>query len=313
VAQADSPSVIGFAPQSGNYLGIVTTEVTRENMGRYSMREPRGVVITRVAEDSPASRAGLKAGDVILRFDNEPVTTHNKLQRLISEAAPEQTVRLGISRNGSEQEVSVTVGRRKNSFQNIFEAYPSQGTEEARRALDQMRQNQGTMSFFAGRRIGINTTPLTKQLAEYFGVTAGHGLLITSVVENSPAARAGLKAGDVIIDADGEKVESSGDLSRAINRKNEGTVTLKIVRDRNSMSVTVTPEKRETGALTISPELLEIEMGELEIKLPTLIQFPLIKPIRIQPVKFPKVKISPKQLEMLRKLEGMTLEDLTLL
>lgn len=313
VAQAESPFALGFSPQGGNYLGVVTAEVTRENMGRYNMREPRGVAITRVAEDSPASRAGLKAGDVILRFDNEPVTTHNKLQRLISEAAPEQAVRLGISRGGAEQEVTVTVGRRQSSFQSVFEALPAQpNAEEARRAMDALRNQQG-MSFFTGRRIGVSTTELTKQLADYFGVAGGRGVLVTTVAENSPASRAGLKAGDVITEADGEKVESSGDLSRVINRKSEGVVTLRVMRDRNPMTLTVTPEKRETGAITVSPELLEIETGALEIKIPQIIELPQIAPIRIAPVKLPKVKISPKQLEQLRKLENLKLDELMML
>jgi serine protease Do len=311
--QAVSASPVAIAIQGGNYLGISTAEVTRENMGRYNMREPRGLAITQVAEDSPATRAGLKAGDVILRFDNEAVTTHSKLQRLISEAAPEQNVRLGISRNGAEQEVTITVGRRKNSFQNIFETFPAQApTAEAQRSLELLRRNQGPLGFFPGRRIGITTTQLTKQLADYFGITSGRGLLVTSVTENSPAARAGLKAGDVITEVDGEKVESSGDLSRAVNRKNEGAVTLKVMRDRSPMTLTVTPEKREAGAISITPELFEIELGDLGITLPTIdISVPLIKPIKIQPVKLPKVKISPKQLEQLRKLEGLNLESLT--
>ncbi|HEX8177423.1 MAG TPA: PDZ domain-containing protein [Pyrinomonadaceae bacterium] len=310
----ETPFSFDFAAQGGNYLGVTTTEVTRENMGRYNMREPRGMAVTRVAEDSPAARAGLKAGDVILRFDNEPVTTHNKLQRLISEAAPEQSVRLAISRNGAEQEVTVTIGRRKSGYQSIFESYPTQqqGAEQARRALEDFR-NQGAVGFFASRRIGINTTSLTKQLADYFGVTGGHGLLVTSVGENSPAARAGLKAGDVIVEADGEKVESSGDLSRTINRKNEGSVNLRIIRDRNSMNVTVTPEKREAGALTVSPEALGVQLEPLKIELPTIdIGVGKIKPITVRPITLPRIKISPKQLEQLRKLEGLKPEGLNL-
>lgn len=312
LVEAETPFSLAFSSQSGNYLGVTTTEVTRENMGRYSLREPRGVAITRVAEDSPAARAGLRTGDVILRFDGEAVTTRNKLQRLISEAAPEQSVRLGISRNGAEQEVTVTLIRRSGSFQSMFESYPAQqqGAEQARRALEDLR-DQGTMGFFSGRRIGINTTPLTKQLADYFGVTGGRGLLVTSVAENSPAARAGIKAGDVITEADGEKVESSGDLSRTINRRNEGPVNLRIVRDRNSMNVTVTPEKRETGAISVSPELLGVELEPLKIELPTIdIGVGQIKPIKIRPITLPKVKISPRQLEQLRRLEGLNLENL---
>jgi serine protease Do len=316
-AQADSSPSVTLFTSGGNYLGIAVQEVTRENMGRYNLREPRGLVITKVAEDSPAARAGIKTGDVILSFDGEQVTTYRKLQRLISEAAPEQMVRLSISRNGAQQEVSVTVGRRQSGFQDLFKAFPAQQSAEAGRAFELLQRNQGTIGFGFGRRIGISTTQLSKQLADYFGVTGGRGLLITAVAENSPAARAGLKAGDVIIDADGEKVESSGDLSRAINRKTEGAVTLRIVRDRNSMAVSVTPEKRESGAISITPELLEIEPGSVEIALPTIdIRLPQLRqitPITIPRISIPKIRIKPKQLEQLRKLEDLNLESLMLL
>jgi serine protease Do len=314
-AQADSSPAISIDMSGGNYMGLAAVEVTRENMGRYNLREPRGLVITRVAEDSPAARAGLKVGDVILRFDGEQVTTYRKLQRLISEAAPEQNVRLGISRSGSEQEVSLALGHRQNSFEALSRVYGAQANaQQAQRALEGLR-NQGTIGFGWGRRIGINTTQLTKQLADYFGVSGGRGLLITSVVENSPAARAGLKAGDVITDVDGEKVESAGDLSRALSRKNEGAVNLKVVRDRGSLSLSVTPEKREPGAFSISPELFEIDTGSFEIALPTIdIRLPQIKqvtPITIPRINLPKIKIKPEQLEKLRKLES--LEDWVLL
>jgi serine protease Do len=315
-AQADGSSAVTLGFSGGNYIGITTAEVTRENMGRYNMREPRGVVVTRVAEDSPASRAGLKAGDVILSFDNEPVTSHRKLQRLISEAAPEQNVRLRISRGGAEQELSVTIGERRNGFQNLFN-YPAdrQGVQQAQRALEQFGMDRGNWGFQTGRRIGINTTQLTKQLADYFGVPGGRGVLVTSVAENSPAARAGLKAGDVITETDGEKIESSGDLSRAINRKTDGSVTLKVVRDRNPMTITVTPEKSETGAILISPGLPEIDTTDMEIVLPTIdIKMPQMKPITLPRIKVPAIRIKPQQLEQLRKLEKLNqqLENLKL-
>jgi S1-C subfamily serine protease len=304
-AQVDSSPVISMG---GNYMGLAAVEVTRENMGRYNLREPRGLVITRVAEDSPASRAGLKVGDVILRFDGEQVTTYRKLQRLISEAAPEQLVRLGISRNGSEQEVSITLGSRQDYFQLLSRTYTPQAGADAQRALEGLR-DRGTIGFGWGRRIGVNTTPLTKQLADYFGVAAGRGLLVTTVTENSPASRAGLKAGDVITDVDGEKIESAGDLSRAFNRKTDGAVNLRIVRDRGTLNLSVTPDKREPGAISISPELFEIDPGSFEIALPTIdIRLPQIKqvtPVVIPRITLPKIKIKPQQLEMLRRLENV--------
>lgn len=313
--QAETAPAIALGAVGGNYLGVTTTEVTRENMGRYNLREPRGVVITRVAEGSPAARAGLMAGDVILRFDNEQVMTFRKLQRLISEAAPEQNIRLAISRNGSEQEISVTLGKRLSGYQGLIGAFPVQQGEEARRSLELLQRNQGAIGFGWGRRIGVSTTQLTKQLADYFGITGGKGLLITTVAENSPAARAGLKAGDVITDAEGERIESSGDLSRAINRKTDGDVTLTVVRDRSQRTIRVTPEKREAGAISISPELLDIDLGSVEITMPSInLRLPQIKqaiPINLPRIKIPQIKIKPEQLRMLEKLQS--LESLTLI
>lgn len=308
-AQAASAPVVAIAQSGGNYLGIATLEVTRENMGRYNLREPRGVAVTRVAAGSPAERAGLKVGDVILSFDGERVTTFSKLQRLLGEAAPEQNVRLTISRNGTEQEISVTLGRRKDSWQSLSDIYGAQPAAEARRALEQLQRNQGATGFGGSRRVGVSTTQLTQQLADYFGVTGGRGLLVTAVAENSPAARAGLKAGDVITAVDGEKVESAGDLSRTINRKNEGDISLTIIRDRKERALRVTPEKREPGAISILPDILQIEPIQIEIPMPTIdIRLPQIKqtiPIIIPRTVIPKIKIKPEQLRMLESLQNL--------
>src|SRR5205085_1007126 len=98
-----------------------------ETMSRYGLAgEPRGVAVLSVAKDSPAARAGLQKGDVLLRFDGEAVTSVAKLQRLIHEAAPEQAVRLTISRNGAEQEVTVTLGQRAMT-DGGFELRPFEG------------------------------------------------------------------------------------------------------------------------------------------------------------------------------------------
>src|SRR6185312_10217872 len=74
---------------------------------------------------------------------------------------------------------------------------------------------------------------VNQRLADFFGVVDGQGVLITSVTENSPAAKAGLKAGDVITAVDGEKIDGAGDLSRAINKQKDGEITLTVVRDKN--------------------------------------------------------------------------------
>ncbi len=108
-----------------------------------------------------------------------------------------------------------------------------------------MDKDSFVFSFGGGRRIGVSTVQLTKQLADYFGIADGKGVLVTSVSDDSPAARAGIRAGDVIISVDGEKVEGSGDVSRAINKKKDGDVTLTVIRDKNQRSITVTPKAAE--------------------------------------------------------------------
>ena len=223
-------------------------------MERYNLREARGVAVSKVVEGSPAEKAGLKKGDVVLRFNGEEVTSVRKLNRMISEVAPDRVVRLTISRNGSEQEMSITVGKRED-----FNTLIAPGGELSGRLLDELKRAPGayTYSFGSGRRIGVSTSTLTKQLAGYFGVAGGKGLLITSVKENSPAEKAGLKAGDVIIDADGEKIEQVGDLSGAINRKSEGEITLTIVRDKSERAIRVTPEKG--GAMPFLAPEFDIE------------------------------------------------------
>lgn len=234
----------------GVCLGVSTEDVSKENMTRYGMRDVRGVGVTEVIKDSPAEKAGLRKDDVILRFDGESVTSVRKLTRLVSESSADQTVRLTISRGGAEQEVTATLSKR--DFNGLLRGKINdeiwKGAERDWPKIEMGKlENLGDGNFvfaLGNRRIGVSTQTLSKQLAEYFGVKDG-GILITSVTENSPAAKAGLKAGDVITAIDGEKVSSSGDITRALNKKETGEVSLTVIRDKNMRTVTLTPEKSE--------------------------------------------------------------------
>ncbi len=252
-AAPELPDNFTFHFNGGSFLGIYTEEITRENMGRYNLREVRGVAISKVIEGSPAEKAGLKKDDVVVRFNGEDVTSVRKLNRLISEVAPDHAARVTISRSGGEQELSVTLAQRKD-FTTAMTLPRMDG--QSRKELENLFGNQGTFNLALGssRRIGVSTTVLTKQLADYFGAAAGHGVLLTSVRDDSPAAKAGLKAGDIITEVDGEKIEDAGDLSRAINRKTEGEITLTIVRDKSQRTIRVTPEKGE-GMQYFTPEM----------------------------------------------------------
>lgn len=271
-----------FVMNGGAFLGVGSEDISKENMGRYGMREVRGVGVTQVLKDSPAEKAGLKKDDVILRFDGESVTSVRKLSRLVAESSADQTVRITISRAGAEQEVSATLAKHKMAdllsasirddvFKGIEKSFPEMNEK------DWPKIGDGNLVFSMGanRRIGVGTQTLTKQLADYFGAKDG-GVLITSVAENTPAARAGLKAGDVITAIDGEKVDSSGDIARTINKKQEGEITLTVLRDHSTKTFTLTPEKSKEPMI-----LRPGTMGTRRVVIPS-IQVPAVPAINVE-------------------------------
>ena len=247
------PMVWSFQTGGESFLGIETQEITKENFSKFGLSNVRGVAVEKVVENSPAANAGLQAGDVILRFNGDEVTSVRKLSRLINEVAPDHQATLTILRGGSESEITVTMGKREPQFYNGN--FTMKMPEMPKTPKVQVTtpgfiwKNNGQNGLFIGssRQIGVSTTSLTKQLGDYFGVAEGTGVLITNVRENSPAAKAGLKAGDVIIEVEGKEVKNSLDLMRTIAEKKEGEVTLTIIRDKNRQTVRVTPEEMKGG------------------------------------------------------------------
>ena len=256
-----------FFDGDGSYLGVQTADVNKENFAKFGLREVRGVVVEKVVEGSPAAAAGLQNGDVIVKFNGEEITSARKLTRLVGEVAPDHQVRITVLRGGNERELTATLAKRPApKFENgAFEMRVPQGgvdipsipgfppTGEFPR-IRTFPEGQGDVFVWRGggsRQIGIGVSPLTKQLADYFGIADGKGLLVNNVRENSPASRAGLKAGDIIVEVDGKAVSGDFDLIRAINDKKEGDVSLTIIRDRNRQTINVTPEamKGDPGAI----------------------------------------------------------------
>ena len=256
----------------GSYLGVETADVTKENFSKLGLREVRVVAVEKVLDGSPAQTAGVQSGDVILKFNGEDVTSVRKLTRLIGEVAPDHQARISVLRGGSERELTVTLGKRPTPK---FEggAFGAIGPDRFGRLgfppmapvapmadmpnLPPMTESplfrgypgddRDVMVFrgVSGRRIGISVTGLTKQLSDHYGVEGG--VMINHVRENSAAAKAGLKAGDIIVQVEGKEIKSDVDLIRAIGEKKEGSVTLTIVRGGNRQTISVTPEEVKGG------------------------------------------------------------------
>ena len=302
-----------FFIQGDGFLGVYAENISRENMGRYRVNQVRGVGVTQVVKDSPAEKAGLRKDDVILRIEGENITSVRKLNRIVSELAPDQSVKITVSRGGTEQDVTATIGKRSNSsfagdlLRGAPRIWKWEGTEPREWKFEGplrdrlLENNQGDLSFMLGnsRRIGVTTAELTKQLADYFGVTGGKGVLVTSVTDNGPAAKAGVRAGDVITAVDGEAIDSPGDISRIINRKKEGDVTLTVIRNKSQQTIHVTPNegggfpvilgRPQVGRRIVIPRI-EIPTPEIDIAMPS-ITIPSIPAININ---MPRIRVAPR-------------------
>ena len=230
-----------------SYLGIGVVEITPERAKALKLKDERGVEVAHVEENSPASKAGLKEGDVVLEYNGMPVQGMEQFVRLVRETPAGRQAKLAIWRNGSAQDVMITVGARKGM---VIETPNGPLTLPAIPPIPPMPPIeiprfemtwQSAMLGIEGESLGQH-----QQFAEFFGVT--DGVLVKSVIRNSAADKAGLKAGDVIVKVDGAKVGSTREITSQLrsvrSRKN---VPVTVVRDKKEMSFTVNLDDNRGG------------------------------------------------------------------
>jgi predicted metalloprotease with PDZ domain len=256
-----------YAPAAGrSYLGVDIRDVTTDRMAALKLKEERGVEITMVDADAPAGKAGLREHDVILDFNGTAVESEEQLRRLIREVPPGRTVTLGLSRDGAPMKVNVQLADHgtvvAQAFPRVVVPNPRPG-DFPRNSMDLPFQIQTYSSV-----LGVQTESLTRQLGEYFGVKDGEGVLVRSVEKNSAAEKAGLKAGDVIVKADNEKLTDRSDLSHILrNHRTGGKMTLQVMRDKHEQTLTVTlPDRgsRDSSFLNLDAEELQASLANVE-------------------------------------------------
>jgi serine protease Do len=220
-----------------------------------------GVSIETVEPGGPADKAGIKPGDTVTEFDGERVRSVRQFLRLVQESAPGRSVPVVLSRAG--QRVSVNVTPERSSFGDDFNmrlldtptarlARPTPlpptppAAPRAPRAPSLVTPAMPFELFGRVRtgRLGVTMEDLDSQLAEYFGVK--EGVLVKSVTQDSPAAKAGLKAGDVITAINGRHVYDSSDVTRALDRvEGDGDVTIEVMRDKKAQTLKGKLETRD--------------------------------------------------------------------
>ncbi len=230
----------------GAYLGIQMEDVTAANMASYKLTSERGVIVREVQKGSPAEDAKLQENDVILEYEGMQVLSSMQLARMVRETPPGRHVDLTISRAGKKLPITVKLSEREGgSWEGRRMEIPMPGPN-----FGFMRPDDGGRPFpipANQARLGITVQPLTDQLASFLGVPGKKGALVASVMEGQPAFNK-LKAGDVIIRAADQAVDSPDDLIRIVREKDGGRIDLKVIREKKELAVTVEmPAKGESA------------------------------------------------------------------
>ncbi len=267
-------------PGGGARLGVELEEVDKEEAARLKLSEERGALVRRVEEGSPAAKAGVQKDDVILEFQGERVQSASQLARLVRETPPGRTVSIAVNRGGASQQLSATLGEGGRGRIDVGDfdiplppippepalaPEPPLGPEPPEPPMppDVMRWRDGAglfnfedFHFGAGpRRLGIEFDEVTGQFAEFLQAPGDRAVVVTSVLEGSAAARAGLKAGDVILRFAGRDIRDAKDLRSEV-RKAEGGKELVVGVQREGkaldLKVTLAPkgERRRGSAET---------------------------------------------------------------
>jgi serine protease Do len=219
-----------------------------------SDKDRTGVVVEEVRPDSPAEKAGVKRSDVIVEFDGETVRSARQFARLVQETPPGRSVKATLVRDGRRTTVDITPSDDRTAFHldgPLFQNRLSGLDRDLNMLVERMPplavnfdRFDGLPGFPGGARLGVTVEDMSAQLASFFG--AKEGVLVSAVVDDSPASRAGLRAGDVITSINGDRVHNRADVVRTLHNVDEGAeVTIGIVRDKKESTVRAKMEPRK--------------------------------------------------------------------
>ena len=234
------PPAPRVAPGAVSFLGVAIQEIDSDRARALKLPEEAGVEVTRIAPDSPAEKAGIKTGDVLTQYNGQRVEGMDQFSRMVRETPAGREVKIGILRNGAAQTISVKIAARPLITGQLVTPTPSALQFDYR--FPDMPQSRMT---WRSTMLGIDVEALDGQLAEFFGVK--EGVLVRTVNRDSPADKAGIRAGDVIVRLDDVKVATPADVSARLRAARGRSVSIAVVRDRKEitlmLAVAVRPER----------------------------------------------------------------------
>jgi serine protease Do len=209
-------------------LGVNIQNITDDTAKALDIESRSGVLVSGVKKGSAAEKAGMKPRDIITAINGEKIEDSNVLRNKVAGTAPGTTIKVTVLRDGSPQELSVTLDE--------FTSADSKNT-----ATDGNDENAPSPQKQAGK-LGLGLEPLTPAAAKQLGVDADSGMVVTEVDPGGPAAEEGVARGDVILEVNKKAVNSIADVQSALSGSGEKPVLLLISRRGQTIYLTVKPE-----------------------------------------------------------------------
>jgi serine protease Do len=206
------------------WIGIMIQDITPELAKSFGIKDAKGVLISDIVKGSPAEKAGLSRGDVILRFEDKEIENAHKLSQLAAVTPPGTMAKIDLLRNGKAETISLKVGTMPEEEQKVVS--PEEKSDW-----------------------GMMVQELTPQLAQQLGLDPGTtGVVISNIKEGSPAAEAGLRPGDLITEVNRVAVKNLNDYQHALQKVNQGdNLLLLIKRAAGSFYAVLTPSAKDQG------------------------------------------------------------------
>jgi len=232
-----------FVGSGSGWLGVGITEVTADKVKELKLPAERGVLLGKVVPESPAAKAGLKESDVVTEINGQRVEGTEQFRRMIREIPSGRAAQITVWRDGHSQAISVTLGKSESHRAKTFVSSSAAPGSFAIQIpeIPEMGEIFASGPWNSSRtRLGVDAENLDGEFGNYFGAPEGEGILVRGVFPDSPAAKAGLKVGDVIISVDGERIRSVGELrEKMAEKKQEKTIKLGLIRNKAALSVSV--------------------------------------------------------------------------
>ncbi len=242
---SDSPALLLHSSQG--YLGIEMRDVDNDRASTLKLKDAAGAEVIYVDHDAPAGKVGLRVHDVILQMNGQQVQGVAQLTRMLHETPAGRSIVLLISRDGQQQTVNVQLGDRARIEQDAWSQHvtvPDPDDGSIAFVGPTGRGGGGGNSFFGALSlgtpsVGVEVDTLGSQLADYFGVRDGQGLLVKRVAENSPASTAGFKAGDVITKVNGESMATLNTWLKTLHANRGKPMQVTIVRNHKEQTLSL--------------------------------------------------------------------------